>query len=783
MRPLNNLQFIFILLIITGFQLKGLGQTGNSQAFMMEELDRLQKLDTFPTNFVSNKKGVAHYQVLYQNLRARIRVNDSLIRAYRGRVKKKLRPMVNGLKVTRQDFLKEQGELNYLIAIQFLNAGNQDSALYYGLKLEPKDVDPKSSAYGESNSSFWGFIGLIWLRTGEIENCLKNHKAESCILPFIPPAYHVNQEGSRNAIKYFKKSLKFKPKNPEIRWLLNIAYMTLGEYPDQVPEEFSLDLNKFDAPWPHGPFLEVAGNLGVSTNTHLGGSIMEDFNKDHLLDLFTSSFKLDEFGGFHFNLGDGSFDTNSSNKLLPTSVGGSNSIQVDYNNDGHMDIFLTRGGWLEEGGNVPNSLIRNQGKNKFKDVTQSSGLSTYHPSQTASFADFNNDGILDLFVGNESALPKDGNPRIDHYSELYLGMKDGTFEEVSEKMGIRINRYVKGAVWGDINNDGWEDLFVSCYGESNLLFLNQGKDKFGEQKFTEVSAIAGVDGLISSFPCFFFDYNNDGWLDLFVSSYNVKLEEVFLDYNGRKNAKYRPHLYLNKQDGTFKEIGLESGLDRTIYSMGLNFGDIDSDGFSDIYCGTGYPNLNGLIPNLMLRNDSARGFQDVTHATRTGHLQKGHGVAFGDIDNDGDQDLYVNIGGFLDTDNFNNVLFLNPGNDNHWINLKLEGLISNKSAIGARVTVEVIQGNKKREIHRRVGTGGSFGANSLQLEIGLGKADSISRVTVKWPASGRVQKLGALQMDSFYLINENSKIAQRFVPSSINLVPEKGGEMHKHHHH
>jgi hypothetical protein len=198
--------------------------------------------------------------------------------------------------------------------------------------------------------------------------------------------------------------------------------------------------------------------------------------------------------------------------------------------------------------------------------------------------------------------------------------------------------------------------------------------------------------------------------------------------------------------------------------MGSNFGDIDNDGWPDFYLGTGAPDLSVLIPNRMFRNVQGKYFHDVTTAGRVGHLQKGHGVAFGDIDNDGHQDIYEVIGGAFTGDAFHNVLFLNPGNSNHWITLRLEGVRSNRSAIGARIRVHLNTPEGTRDVYAVVGTGGSFGGNSLQQEIGLGNARSIESIEIQWPASGTTQTFKNVAMDQILHIREFSS-----APVSVKL--------------
>jgi len=460
-------------------------------------------------------------------------------------------------------------------------------------------------------------------------------------------------------------------------------------------------------------------------------------------------------------------------------TGGANTVHADYNNDGHCDIFVMRGGWLRKGGCQPNSLLRNNGDETFTDVTRQSGLLSYHPTHTAAWSDFNNDGFLDLFVGNECGTFEDdefgatvvAEDAPDHFSELFVNNGDGTFSEVGAKMGIGINQWVKGAVWSDLDNNGWSDLYVSCHGAENLLFKNEGPNKEGEVRFTEIGKQVGLDQPITSFPVAAFDFNNDGFQDLFVADYAFDELELTSEYLEFRRPQHPPRLYLNKGNWKFEEVSAAAGLDRSVFAMGLNYGDLDNDGFLDVYAATGHPDPRSLFPNLMFLNDQGKAFFDVTTAGGFGHLQKGHAVAFGDADNDGDQDLYANVGGFFENDFFWNIFLENPGFDNHWVNLKLEGASSNRSAVGARIELVVTENGTTREIHRVVSTGGSYGASSLPQEIGVGKATQIDQLTVHWPASGTTQSFGGLQADSCYLIRESSPLP--VVQTNVTIQPSE----------
>ena len=259
--------------------------------------------------------------------------------------------------------------------------------------------------------------------------------------------------------------------------------------------------------------------------------------------------------------------------------------------------------------------------------------------------------------------------------QLYLNNGDGTFTEVGDNSGIHLEGMVKGATFGDYDNDGWPDLYVSILGGPNHLFRNLGTAKGDKPSFADVTAQAGVAEPLVSFTTWFFDYNNDGWPDIFVTGYSASLPNIVREYIGQKEQAKgeRPRLYRNNKDGTFTDVSREVGLDKLLLTMGANFGDLDNDGCLDFYLGTGQPNLAYLIPNRMFRNDQGKAFQDVTTSGGFGHLQKGHAVAFGDIDNSGNQDVVEVMGGVYPSDKFWTALYKNPGHGNHWVKLNLGG--------------------------------------------------------------------------------------------------------------
>ncbi len=592
------------------------------------------------------------------------------------------------------------------------------------------------------------YLALAYLRLGEQDNCIAQHTTESCLLPIQGSGVHTNQRGSAAAIKEYAKLLEFYPSDLNYRWLVNIAYMTLGEYPDQVPEKLLIPPKVFESDYDIKRFYDVAPRLGLDAMGLSGGSIMEDLDGDGDLDLMVSSWGWrDPLRAFRNN-GDGTFTDMTPNLGLDGITGGLNVNHADYNNDGHPDVFVMRGAWLAQNGKHPNSLLRNNGDWTFDDVTEEAGLLSFHPTPTAAWGDYDNDGWLDLFIGNEST-EENNNP-----CELYRNNGDGTFTNVAAKLGVTTGGFVKSAVWGDYNNDGLLDLYVSRLREMNVLYRNEGRNAAGEWSFKDVTAEAGVGEPLQSFPCWFFDFDNDGWLDIFVSGYYAAFGSVAADYLGEPADAERPRLYRNNRDGTFSDVTKDARVFKVLLTMGCNFGDLDNDGFLDFYAGTGDPDLRSVMPNRMFRNFEGKYFQDVTTSGGFGHLQKGHGVAFGDLDHDGDQDIFMEIGGALPGDGFHSALFENPGHGNRWITLRLEGTQSNRSAVGARIKVTVKTAGGRRDIYVTAGTGGSFGSSSLQQEIGLGQATAIQTIEITWPATGKMQIFKDVAMEQVYKIRE-----------------------------
>jgi hypothetical protein len=270
------------------------------------------------------------------------------------------------------------------------------------------------------------------------------------------------------------------------------------------------------------------------------------------------------------------------------------------------------------------------------------------------------------------------------------------------------------------------------------------------------------------FACWFFDVDNDGWLDLWVNGFQARLEDLANQALGLPDEALRPMLLHNRRDGTFEDRTAAAGVARAYLTMGSNFGDLDNDGWLDLYLGTGEPALQALTPNTLLWNRGGERFLDVTSAAGMGHLQKGHGVAFADFDHDGDQDVFHQLGGFARIDRFHSALFENPGFGNHWLTLELEGTRTNRAAIGARVKLVLETPAGPREIHRASGAVASFGGSPHRQEIGLGDSSRIARLEIRWPRSAP-QVFESVPMDAAVRVREGSPELERLERARVRF--------------
>jgi FG-GAP-like repeat/ASPIC and UnbV len=617
-------------------------------------------------------------------------------------------------------------------------------------------------------------LGINALRRGEQDNCIGCVGPSSCIFPIARDAIHKQPSGSREAVFWFTEYLHEWPGDLRVRWLLNVASMTLGEYPDKVPPQFLIPVEPFRSKIDTGRFDNIATRVGlIARGPDLaGGCVFDDFTGDGRPDIFTTTFDVNHGASLHVNRGDGMFEDRSEVSGLGDQVYSLNAVRADYDNDGWPDILLLRGGWEKP---ARMSLLRNKGGGAFEDVTIASGLDKPISTESAAWGDYDNDGRLDLFVCGEylpppNPSPDDQEPREPdprNLCRLYHNEGNGAFIDVAAQTGVLNERWAKGASWGDFDNDGRLDLFVSNMNGPARLYRNMGNGAFDD-----VAPSVGVEGPPHGFTCMFWDFDNDGWLDIFVADYGGSLAEVVADRLGLiARSENHAHLYHNLGSDGFREVSREVGLAHPAPVMSVNCGDIDNDGFLDLYLGTGWMNLSGLVPNLMFANVGNR-FEDVTESTGTGHLQKGHGVSFADWDADGNLDLFVVLGGGYPGDRGFNALFHNPGHKGHWLKVKLNGTKTNRSALGAKIQVELKEPDgETRSIYRTIGNNGSFGGNSLVESIGLRDAKSVERLTVTWPTSQTAQTFRNLTSDQAIEITEGSESVKVLDQPALVLPP------------
>ncbi|MEM7309370.1 MAG: CRTAC1 family protein [Planctomycetota bacterium] len=651
-----------------------------------------------------------------------------------------------------------RGDVLYALGFAELLHGREEDALGH---LEEAYALLAAGASRSQRAEHLRALAVASLRRAETENCCQFNNPDSCIVPLQGAAIHTRPNGSQAAVGYLEQLLEVVPvSDPDYhlaQWLLNVAYMTLDRYPDDVPPEHLVAPEHFRSERAFPRFVNVSSELGLDTFSLAGGVVVDDLDNDGDFDVISSSHDVKQELRLFLNDGAGAFQECSQAAGLGGLYGGANLAQGDYDGDGLPDVLVLRGAWLEEEGLHPNSLLRNlgvddDGQLRFRDVTFAEGLGGPHyPTQAAGWADFDLDGDLDVFVGNESTHTLTAPCQLFRNDGPSSGER-GRFLDVALRAGVQNLEFTKGVSWGDYDADGDPDLFVSNFIKDNRLYRNDG-----DGTFTDVAESLGVNHPRPSYPAWFWDYDNDGELDLFVSYTAHPAGRVAAYYTGasaRMPPTWTCGFYRNLGDGSFENVAGKVGLDRPMMPMGCNYGDLNNDGYLDFYLGTGGPDFASIMPNLMYLNEGGERFADVTMAGGFGHLQKGHAIAFADIDLDGDQDVFQQLGGSYEGDRYHDALFRNPGFDNRWLGVKLIGTTSNRSAIGARIEVVIEEPEGQRTVYRHVSSGGSFGASPLEQHVGLGQARRIARLTVTWPGKGREQVFTEVPLDRRLVITE-----------------------------
>lgn len=433
---------------------------------------------------------------------------------------------------------------------------------------------------------------------------------------------------------------------------------------------------------------------------------------------------------------------------------------IDFDQDGWEDLYFTR---LDG----PNPLYRNNGDGTFSNVASIAGVDYSGASGTSVWGDLDNDGWPDLILGNRREP-----------SRIYRNNGDGTFSDITFNTGVAVNAQVMSISLADVDRDGWLDLYFAILGEQNALYLNNGNGTFANYTYASGALDEGI-----AMGTVFFDYDRDGDPDLYLihdaNQPNILYQNVggghFIDVSRASGLDlaaqgmgvdvadidqdgwldvyitnlYENVLFRNRGDGTFEDISIQAGITDRGMGWGVAFLDYDNDTRPDVYVAneTKFAVDYKYYDNVLYRNEDGQMFQVATNDALKSPYG-GYGVAVADLDQDGRLDLVIANSG----ENGNQALINQMENDHHWVRIKLEGTQSNRSAIGARVTLE--SGSVRLVDEVNAGTGFS-GQNSLYLHFGLGQEEKIDRLTILWP-SGLEEVFENLPVDQALSFIENS---------------------------
>jgi tetratricopeptide (TPR) repeat protein len=531
---------------------------------------------------------------------------------------------------------------------------------------------------------------------------------------------HYRAGRAREAVDDGIAAMMADPSNERARAAMWLASRSLNGYPAHVPDAFRMELKAGYEP-ARVTFENIAAKIGLDKVCAGRGTAVFDYNNDGLLDIVVTA----AHAGctLYRNNGDGTFTDVTVGSGLDQCINGFVIIAGDYDNDGFQDLFVTRLGFYY--GDC--GLYHNNGDGTFTNVTAHAGVQSWGPSYTASWVDYDCDGHLDLFIGYNLGGMFDRRTQ----NRLFHNNGDGTFTDVTEQSGIASAFTTIGSCWGDYNNDGYPDLFVSSGIGRPQLFRNNR-----DGTFTDVGIEAGITDFLVGTTCFFADYNNDGWLDIVQNSWSDHEDAIHTMKTGRGPEDGSPLVvYHNNGDGTFTPKTREIGLDGCWGTMSGSFGDVNNDGYIDLLLGNGSPRMERLEPFILLENDRGR-FHNTTFSAGLPFSGKSHGTNCADLFGDGRMSIIIAAGGGYPGDLLQTAVHCPKELPGNYLNVRLKGTKSNRDGNGARIT---LWSNGNRQI-REMTNGSSFGCLPLEQHFGLGAATEITAIEIRWPG-GLLQRV------------------------------------------
>jgi hypothetical protein len=469
-------------------------------------------------------------------------------------------------------------------------------------------------------------------------------------------------------------------------------------------------------------FTKIPTGAIVNDGGRSAGCAWGDYNGDGFEDLFVAN-NNGENDFLYLNNGNGTFTKITTGALVNDGGDSVGANWGDFDNDGHLDLFVSNGGAL--GSPRRNFLYRNNGDGTFTRIVTGSIVTDSLLTITSAWGDFDNDGWLDLFAGSWGGGQRNA---------LYRNTGAGAFTRVTNN-AIALERVgdSNGSSWGDYDNDGRLDLFVNGgqTARRNLLYRN-----LGNGSFTKIPNGCIVTETLSGVGSAWGDYDNDGFLDLFATQF------------GAQNR-----LYHNNGAGGFECITSGATGTDVGFATGCAWGDYDNDGFLDLFvCWQEEKN------NHLYHNNGDGTFTRVLTGSIVNDGGRSPGCAWADYDNDGFLDLFVSNGAFVGNTGQNNFLYHNDGNGNRWLKIKLVGGASNRAAIGAKVRLTATLGGAQRTQMREISGGSGFASqNSLIVHFGLGTATLAETVRIEWP-SGEVQELHSVAANQFLTVTEPPRL-------------------------